>query len=114
MNNYDMDRVSAGILTSGTTYYTTNAIRGGLMPTLEETILNGHESWECVILPGCYPMEAVAHKQALVDAGLIQGQDFFWEYRGSEYDGFTMNRDRCAVFSFRDAAVASFYRLKWL
>jgi len=59
-------------------------------------------------------MEAVAHKQELVEAGLIMGQDFFWEYRGSEYDGFTMNRDRHAVFSFRDAAVASFYRLKWL
>lgn len=112
--NYDTDKVSASILTSGTTYYTTNAIRGGLMPTLEETISSGRESWECVVLPGCYPMEAVAHKQDLVEAGLIMGQDFFWEYCASEYDGFTMNRDRHAVFSFRDPAVASFYRLKWL
>jgi hypothetical protein len=109
-----MDKVSASILTSGTTYYTTNAIRGGLMPTLEETISNGRESWEVVVLPGCWPTEAIDHKQQLVEAGLVMGQDFFWEYRASEYDGFTMNRDRHAVFAFRDAAVASFYRLKWL
>ena len=109
-----MDRVSATTLTSGTTYYTMNEIRGGLMPTLEETISRGRESWECVVLAGCYPTEALDHKQQLIEAGLMQDQDFVWAYRASEYDGFTMNRDRHAVFAFRDPAVASFYRLKWL
>ena len=66
------------------------------------------------MLPGCYSADAIIRKQQLVDAGLIQDIDFVWAYRSSEYDGFTMNRDRHAVFAFRDAALASFYRLKWL
>lgn len=113
-NIYAMDKVSASILTSATTYYTTNEIRGGLMLTLEETISRGRDAWEFVVLPGCYPTEALTYKQQLVDDGLLLDQDFVWAYRASEYDGFTMNRDRHAVFAFRDAAIASFYRLKWL
>ena len=84
------------------------------MLTLEETISKGREGWEFVVLIGCYPMEAMYLKQQLIDDGLSQDRDFVWAYRSSEYDGFTMNRDRHAVFGFRDPALASFYRLKWL
>ena len=84
------------------------------MLTLEETISKGREGWEFVVLIGCYPMEALERKQQLIIDGLAQDRDFVWAYRSSEYDGFTMNRDRHAVFAFRDPALASFYRLKWL
>ena len=84
------------------------------MLTLEETISRGREGWEFVVLIGCYPMEALERKQQLIIDGLAQDHDFVWAYRSSEYDGFTMNRDRHAVFGFRDPALASFYRLKWL
>ena len=83
------------------------------MLTLEETISKGRESWEIIVLAGCYPVEAMTRKNELIDAGLVLDQDFCWAYRASEYDGFTMNRDRHAVFVFRDPAMASFYRLKW-
>ena len=84
------------------------------MLTLEETISQGRESWEIIVLSGCYPMEAVTRKQQLIEDGLIIDQDFCWAYRASEYDGFTTHRDRLAVFLFRDPAMASFYRLKWV
>jgi hypothetical protein len=84
------------------------------MLTLEETISRGRENWEFIVLIGYWPTDAMVRKQQLIDAGLVQDQDFVWAYRASEYDGFTMNRDRHAVFAFRDPAVASFYRLKWL
>lgn len=83
------------------------------MLTLEETILHGRESWSTIVLLGCLPMDAVIKKHDLISDGLVQDEDFCWAYRSSEYDGFTMNRDRHAVFAFRDPAVASFYRLKW-
>ncbi len=85
-----------------------------LMLTLEETILHGRESWSVIVLLGCLPMDAVIKKHDLISDGLILDEDFCWAYRSSEYDGFTMNRDRHAVFAFRDPVVAGFYRLKWL
>ena len=82
------------------------------MLTLEETILNGRD-WECVVVEGVDVSEAIQHKYELVDAGLSQDTDFVWAFRNSEYDGFTMNRPRHAVYAFRDPAMASFFRLKW-
>lgn len=84
-----------------------------LMPTLEDTILQGLEGWSVIVIPDCFPMQAIELKNSLIQQGLEQDQDFRWGYRSSEYDGFTMNRPRHAAFAFRDPAMASFFRLKW-
>lgn len=84
------------------------------MLTLEETILQGRESWSVVVIPDCSSMQAVELKHSLIQQGLEQDRDFRWGYRSSEYDGFTMNRARHAAFAFRDPAMASFFRLKWM
>ena len=82
------------------------------MLTLEETILNGRD-WETVTIEDVDVAVAIERKYDLTGAGLRQDEDFVWGYRQSEYDGFTMNRPRHAVYAFRDPAMASFYRLKW-
>ena len=106
------DKIFVLTSTSRTTSSITNAIKAEQMLTLEETILNGRD-WECVVVEGVDVSEAIQHKYELVDAGLSQDTDFVWAFRNSEYDGFTMNRPRHAVYAFRDPAMASFFRLKW-
>ena len=107
-----MDRVSATTLKFKTTFSTTNATKAGQMLTLEETILNGRD-WETITIQNINAGEAVDRKYDIVNSGLVDGKDFLWGYRQSEYDGFTMNRPSHAVYAFRDPAMASFYRLKW-
>ena len=114
MNNYVMDRVSVDTSTSGTTYYSTNEISHVPMHTSDNTFLLGRESWAQVVLMDIGAIEAMGHKYELAADGLKINEDFVWYYKKAEYDGFTMNQPRQAVFAFRDAAVASFYRLKWL
>lgn len=82
------------------------------MPTLEELISQGRD-WECIIVSDIDANQALNFKYNLQESGLQDGEDFVWGYRASEYDGFTMNRPRYAVYAFRDPAVASFFRLKW-
>ena len=114
MNNYDTDKVFADILTSEITFYSTNEINHVPMHTSETTFLLGRESWAQVVLMDIGAIEAMGHKYELAADGLKINEDFVWYYKKAEYDGFTMNQPRQAVFAFRDAAVASFYRLKWL
>ena len=82
------------------------------MLTLEETILQGRD-WECVTVEDIDAGEAVDRRYDILETGLQDGKDFVWGFRRSEYDGFTMNRPRHAVYAFRDPAMASFFRLKW-
>ena len=68
-----------------------------------------------VILQDVYPHEAIEYKNQLMASGLVQEQDFVWSYYSAEYDNFSHDavRNRQTVFRFRDAALASFYQLKW-
>lgn len=114
MNNYVMDRVSVDISTSGTRYYTMSEISLALTPISGDTILQDRESWTELVLLDIGAMETLNRKYELVMDGLRMEEDFVWYYKKSEYDGFTMNQPRQAVFLFKDSAMASFYRLKWL
>jgi len=61
-------------------------------------------------------VQALELRDQLRDAGLIQDQDFEWEYRQAEYDNFSYNAvvPRHVTFRFRDAALATYYSLKWI
>ena len=61
-------------------------------------------------------VQALELRDQLRDAGLIQDQDFEWEYRQAEYDNFSYNAvvPRHVTFKFRDAALATYYSLKWI
>jgi hypothetical protein len=61
-------------------------------------------------------VRALELRDQLRDAGLIQDQDFEWEYRQAEYDNFSYNAvvPRHVTFRFRDAALATYYSLKWI
>jgi hypothetical protein len=39
--------------------------------------------------------------------------DFEWEYHPPVWDGFSTERPKQVIFSFRDPALATFYQLKW-
>lgn len=54
-------------------------------------------------------------RDELVAAGLIQDQDFEWEYHQAEWDGssFQAVSPRHAVFRFQNPALATYYQLKW-
>lgn len=60
--------------------------------------------------------EALLYKQQLTEAGLTVDQDYTWRYQPVKYnnDWSRSPIDQSQVeFDFADAAVASFYRLKW-
>lgn len=60
--------------------------------------------------------EAIALKHDLDQSGLVNTQDYTWLYRPVKYnhDWSTHPMERSLViFSFRDPALASFYKLKW-
>lgn len=61
-------------------------------------------------------VQALELRDQLQDAGLIQDQDFEWEYRQAEYDNFSYDAvvPRHVTFRFRDAALATYYSLKWI
>lgn len=62
------------------------------------------------------PLAAIELKDQLVTAGLVDNQDFTWEYHQARYDndGYTAVTPRQVIFSFREPALATFYQLKWL
>ena len=60
------------------------------------------------------PVEAIELKNQLLQAGLVIEQDFEWAWITAEYndvEGWT--RQKHAEFRFHDAAMATFYQLKW-
>lgn len=48
--------------------------------------------------------------------GLVQDQDFTWEYQQATYnnDGFSAVTPRQVKFNFEDPAMATFFKLKWI
>lgn len=66
-----------------------------------------------VVFEHMNPMRGVELKNQLESAGLINHQDFEWEYRASKWDGFSAATPKKVIFEFRDAALATFYQLKW-
>jgi len=66
-----------------------------------------------VVISNIAVIEALWLKDQLVQTGLIMDVDFEWEYHPPQWDGFTQERPRHTVFSFRDPALATFYQLKW-
>jgi hypothetical protein len=52
-------------------------------------------------------------KDQLVRDGLVMNRDFEWKYHPPHWDGFTQERPKHVEFSFQDAALATFYQLKW-
>jgi len=66
-----------------------------------------------VVLDHLSANEALELKQKLDQAGLSMGQDYEWAYCPARDDGFYTPRPRHAIFSFRDEATATFFRLKW-
>ena len=57
--------------------------------------------------------EAIKLKYQLVQDGLVQGQDFSWAWDKQQDHNNWYPVDRAAHFDFADAAMATFYQLKW-
>lgn len=66
-----------------------------------------------VVFEHMNPMRGVELKNQLESAGLINHQDFEWEYHAPKWDGFSAVTTKKVIFEFRDAALATFYQLKW-
>ena len=66
-----------------------------------------------VILKGIDAAQAIGLKDQLLRDGLVIHEDFEWTYHPPQWDGFTQERPKHTVFSFRDPALATFYQLKW-
>ena len=66
-----------------------------------------------VILRDITLIEIFQLKDQLIRDGLIMNEDFEWAYHPPMWDGFTQERPKHVEFSFRDAALATFYQLKW-
>lgn len=60
-------------------------------------------------------IQALELRDQLTTAGLVQNQDFEWEYHRAEYDNFSFDAavPRHVVFRFQDPGLATFYQLKW-
>jgi len=57
---------------------------------------------------------ALELRDQLLSAGLVQNQDFEWEYRQAEYETFgSAVSPRQVEFRFRDPVLATYYQLKW-
>ena len=66
-----------------------------------------------VILRDIALIELFQLKDQLIRDGLVVNKDFEWAYHPPQWDGFTQERPKHTVFSFRDPALATFYQLKW-
>jgi len=72
-----------------------------------------------ITLEGVSPYRALLIKLDLVNDGLVMNQDFTWEFSPSreipdpDLPGTTMIQHSSVTFSFADAKVATFYKLKF-
>ena len=58
--------------------------------------------------------QAFAYRQELEDAGLKWGQDFRWKYNPSQSNwDYENNVSAWVEFTFTDAKLATYYRMKW-
>ncbi len=59
-------------------------------------------------------VQALELRDQLLEAGLVQNQDFEWAYYQAEYDNFSYDVvPRHVAFRFQDAKLATYYQLKW-
>jgi hypothetical protein len=58
--------------------------------------------------------DALDMKYGLLRDGLELDQDFMWEYHRSSWDDMTGVNPSQVTFAFRDPALATYYRLKWV
>ena len=60
-------------------------------------------------------VRALELRDQLLDAGLVQDQDFEWAYQQAEYDNFSYDAvvPRHVMFRFQDPRLATYYQLKW-
>ena len=68
-----------------------------------------------VVFEHMNPMQGVELKNQLIDDGLEHHKDFEWLYYAAKYDndGFSAVAPKMVIFEFQDAALATFYKLKW-
>jgi len=68
-----------------------------------------------VVINHVSPAEAIEFKNQLLSAGLVMGQDFEWQWCPATYDndGYSAVTPTLVSFDFAQAAVATFYKLKW-
>jgi hypothetical protein len=68
-----------------------------------------------IVILNVNAVRALELRDQLQDSGLIQNQDFEWEYRQAEYNNFSYeaNIPRHVMFRFRDPVQATFWQLKW-
>ncbi len=60
-------------------------------------------------------VRALELRDQLLDAGLVQDQDFEWAYHQAHYDDFGHEAavPRHVKFDFQDAKLATYYQLMW-
>ena len=66
-----------------------------------------------VVITDIEPIEALWLKDQLIQDGLVIDIDFEWEWHPSYWDGFTQEHPKHVKFIFQNAALATFYQLKW-
>lgn len=57
-------------------------------------------------------IRALELRDQLLKDGLVQDQDFTWEYRQAEYEQWTQSKPRQVTFNFVDPKMAVFYQLR--
>ena len=59
-------------------------------------------------------VQAMAFKDQLLLDGLVWDHDFVWKYYPQQMDWHYNNHQLAVVeFKFRDASLATYYRMKW-
>ncbi len=66
-----------------------------------------------IVLSGISAQRALEYKQYLDADGLKINQDYCWRYQPVKYNSWASFDQSEVEFEFMDAALASFYRLKW-
>jgi hypothetical protein len=68
-----------------------------------------------VVILNVNAVRALELRDQLQDSGLIQDQDFEWEYHQAKYNNFYYEAEtpRHVMFRFCDPALATFWQLKW-
>lgn len=68
-----------------------------------------------VIVTHCQASRAIDLKNELLAAGLVMDEDFIWSYYQAKWDEFSFAgvEPSTVIFEFADAALSTFYNLKW-
>lgn len=69
-----------------------------------------------IVIENVIAAEALTFKYELDQSGLVNNQDYTWQYRPVKYnnDWSTVPVEKSqVVFEFSSPALASFYRVKW-